>query len=84
MFPTPWLYCYIFPQYFPLLKINLTHICRCQDLSHSVAFPTLLLIMYSKKYIPTALIAFLALPHAFAQVTTSCQPLNSKIMALSE
>ena len=35
--------------------------------------------MYSTKYASMALIAFLALPYALAQVTTTCQPLNSKI-----
>lgn len=35
--------------------------------------------MYSDKYASTALVAFLALPYTLAQVTTSCQPLNSKI-----
>ena len=36
-------------------------------------------IMYINQYACTALVAFLALPYTLAQVTTSCQPLNSKI-----
>ena len=35
--------------------------------------------MYSNNYASTALIALFALPYTLAQVTTSCQPLNSKI-----